>query len=88
MSGQQHALAALYPWKDPVPIVQEAGWAPGLVWTGGKISSSPGFDPGTSSLWSVAIPTGLPGPHQPNSTRGLISQEIKIQVVVIIYPDL
>jgi len=24
------------PWKDPVPILQEAGWAPGLVWTGGK----------------------------------------------------
>jgi len=24
------------PWKDPVPIVQEAGWAPGPVWTGGK----------------------------------------------------
>ena len=23
--------------KDPVPIVQEAGWAPGPVWTGGKI---------------------------------------------------
>jgi len=22
--------------KDPVPILQEAGWAPGLVWTGGK----------------------------------------------------
>ena len=21
------------PGKDPVPIVQEAGWAPGLVWT-------------------------------------------------------
>ena len=21
------------PWKDPVPIVQEAGWAPGPVWT-------------------------------------------------------
>ena len=29
--------------KDPVPIVQEAGWAPGLVWTGGKSSSPPGF---------------------------------------------
>ena len=26
----------LYPGKDPVPIVQEAGWAPGPVWTGGK----------------------------------------------------
>ena len=24
------------PGKDPVPIVQEAGWAPGLVWTGVK----------------------------------------------------
>jgi len=24
------------PGKDPVPIVQEAGWAPGRVWTGGK----------------------------------------------------
>jgi hypothetical protein len=24
------------PGKDPIPIVQEAGWAPGLVWTGGK----------------------------------------------------
>jgi len=26
----------LYPGKDPVPIVQEAGWAPRPVWTGGK----------------------------------------------------
>jgi len=24
------------PVKDPVPIVQEAGWAPEPVWTGGK----------------------------------------------------
>ena len=24
------------PGRDPVPIVQEAGWAPGSVWTGGK----------------------------------------------------
>ena len=24
------------PGEDPVPILQEAGWAPGLVWTGGK----------------------------------------------------
>jgi len=24
------------PEKDPVPIIQEAGWAPGPVWTGGK----------------------------------------------------
>jgi hypothetical protein len=24
------------PGKDPVPIVQEAGWAPGAVWTGAE----------------------------------------------------
>ena len=37
VSGQQHAPAALYPpGKDPVSILQEAGWAPGPVWTGGK----------------------------------------------------
>ena len=24
------------PGKEPVPIVQETGWAPGPVWTGGK----------------------------------------------------
>ena len=31
-SGQQHAAAALYPGKDLVPTLQEAGWAPG--WPG------------------------------------------------------
>jgi len=24
------------PGKDPVPVLQQAGWAPGLVWTGGN----------------------------------------------------
>jgi hypothetical protein len=31
LSGQQHACFALYPGKDAVPILQEAGWAPGSV---------------------------------------------------------
>ena len=48
MSGQQHAPAVLNPRKDPVPIVQEAGWIPGPVWTGGEnLASPPGFDPRT-----------------------------------------
>ena len=34
--SQPHAPAAATPGKDPVPILQEAGWAPGPVWTGGK----------------------------------------------------
>jgi hypothetical protein len=35
VSGQRHAPAALLPpgKEPPVPIVQEAGWAPEPVWT-------------------------------------------------------
>jgi len=36
VGGQPHAPAASTAGKDPVPNVQEAGWAPGPVWTGGK----------------------------------------------------
>jgi len=36
MRGQRHAPAAFTPGKDPVPIVQEAGWTPGPVWTGAE----------------------------------------------------
>ena len=50
------------PGKDPVPIVQEAGWAPRASLDGRKISSTPGFDPGPPSPESVAIPTELPDP--------------------------
>ena len=38
---QPHAPAASTPRKDPVPIVQKAGWTPGPV---RKISTLPGFD--------------------------------------------
>jgi len=45
--GQRHAPAAPYPRERPVPIVQEAGWASGPVWTGTKNLAPPGFDPRT-----------------------------------------
>jgi len=48
--GQPHAPAAFTPGKDPVPIVQEAGWAPGPVWTGAENLAPPGFDPRTYQL--------------------------------------
>jgi hypothetical protein len=35
------------PRKDLVPIVQEAGWDPGPVWTGAENLAPPGFDPRT-----------------------------------------
>ena len=40
---QPHAPAASTPGKNSIPIVQETGWAPGPVWTGGKLSSPPRF---------------------------------------------
>jgi len=36
VGGQRHAPAAFTPRKDPIPIVQEAGWAPGPVWIGAE----------------------------------------------------
>ena len=47
MSGQHHAPVAFTPGKDPVPIVQEAGWAPEPVWTGAENLAPQGFDPRT-----------------------------------------
>jgi hypothetical protein len=51
------------PGKDPVPIVQEAGWASGPVWTCGKSRPHQDSIPDRSAHSSVAIPTELPGPH-------------------------
>ena len=34
VGDQRHPPAAFIPGKDPVTIVQEAGWAPGPVWIG------------------------------------------------------
>jgi len=36
VGGRPHAPVASIPGKDPVPIVQEAGWVPELVCTGRK----------------------------------------------------
>ena len=36
VGGQRHVPAALPPEKYPVPIIYEAVWAPGPVWTGAE----------------------------------------------------
>jgi len=61
--SQLHAPAASTPGKDPVPIVQEAGWAPGSVWTGGKSRLHQDSIPDRPARSSVALPTELPGPR-------------------------
>ena len=48
------------PGKDPVPIVQEAGWTPGSVWTGGKSGlhrdSIPDRPARSQSLYGLSYP--------------------------------
>ena len=58
--GQHHAPAALYPGKDPVPIVQEAGLASGPVWTGAE---------------NLAC-TGIPSPDRPAHSQSLYLTEL------------
>ena len=55
MRGQHHAPATLYPGKDPVPTLQEAGWAPGPVWTGAE----------------NLAPTGIRSPVRPAHSESL-----------------
>jgi len=51
------------PVKGPVPILQEAVWATGPVWTGGKSRPRRDSIPDRPGRSSVAIPTELPGPQ-------------------------
>ena len=45
VGGQRHAPGRFTLWKDPVPIVQEAGWASGPVCT-----SAENQDPNRDSI--------------------------------------
>ena len=51
------------PGKDPVPVLQEAGWALGPVWTGGNSRPHRNSIPDRPVRSSVAVPTELPGPQ-------------------------
>jgi len=53
--------SAARPGKDPVPILQEAGWAPRPVWMGGKSYPHRDSIQDRPARSSVAIPTELSG---------------------------
>jgi len=60
VGGQRHAPDALPPGRDLVPFAQDAGWAPGLVWTDAENLALSGFD---HQSWEINvhiyIPVGL-----------------------------
>jgi len=47
------------PGRDPVPIVQKAGWAPGPVWMGAENLVPTGFDPRTVQPVGITTLTEL-----------------------------
>ena len=55
VGGQHHAPGRFTPGKDLVPIVQEAGWAPGQGWTGAE----------------NLAPTGIRSPDRPARSESL-----------------
>ena len=55
------------PGKDPVPIVQEAGWAPGPVWTGAE----------------NLAPTGIRSPHRPVRSESLYRLSYRCPIIYI-----
>ena len=69
VEGQHHAPARFAPREDPVPIAQEAGWAPGPVWMGAEnLASQLWFDPWTVQPlansytdWAVPVVFDLKG---------------------------
>jgi len=81
------------PGKDPVPIVQEAGWAAGPAWTGGKSRPHRDSISDRPARSSVAISTKLPGPQKGkiiNTSQGYIhkyEKEIRPVAAVLIHVD-
>ena len=55
VDGQRHIPAAFTLGKDPIPIVQEAGWVPRPVWTGAE----------------NLAPTGIRSPNRPARNESL-----------------
>jgi len=86
------------PGKDPVPILQEAGRAPGPVWTG--IKSLPHRDsiPDRRAHSSVTVPTELPDNKKSSSqklretdeTRGtyrMLTMGVQLCEVLLVMPE-
>ena len=64
MGGQRHAPAVFTPGKDPVPIVQEAGWARGQVWIVAENLASTGIrSPDLPARSESLYRLSYPGPY-------------------------
>jgi hypothetical protein len=72
--GQYHAPAGFTPGEDPIPIVQEAGWAQEPVWIGAENLASPGFDPRTfQPVASRYTDYAIPAPNLQQTKEKLVN---------------
>ena len=69
------------PGKDPALILQEAGWAPGPVWTGGNSRPHRNSIPDRTARSAVARRTELPGPQ--THTLGFKSYMLLVLVIFV-----
>ena len=67
------------PGIDLVPILQEAGWAPGPVWTGGKSRPHRYSIPDRPARRSVAIPTELSDPRICKDSNGEMCHTVALE---------
>ena len=69
--GGQRLVSVVLPLeKDPVPIVQEAGWGPGPVWTGAENLATTGIrSPYRPARSESVYRLSYPGPLGKETTR-------------------
>jgi hypothetical protein len=72
------------PGKDPVPILQEAGWAPAPVWTGGKSrphrDSIPDRPARSQSLYRLSYPA--------HGIINILTQNLVVIILTKIFPQI
>ena len=79
VGGRNHAPAALPAGRDPIPILQEAEWAPGPVWTGAENLGpagirSPERPARSESLYRLTYP----GPPTAKDERGTGESDVSV----------
>ena len=66
VGGQRHAPAAFPPWRDTVPILQEAGWTSEPVWIGAENLAPTGIrSPDIPAAASLSTDWAIPAPYFP-----------------------
>jgi hypothetical protein len=83
VGGHCHAPAAFTLRKvTPLPIVQEAGWGPGIVWTGAENLAHTGIrSPDHPARRELLYRLRYPGPQEYANIRIILSLNLKNESV-------